>query len=633
VDFARGAAEQSIASRFERQAALYAPRLAIKTLERAWTYDELNATANRVARRILAAAPSPAAPVALLFETGAAAVAAILAVLKTGRPYVPLDGAAPDGRLAWILRDSGATAIVTTARDARRAAGLSPAGVATVDIDAAATDAADGNLALATAADASACLLYTSGSTGAPKGVVQPHRSLLHWARTYTATVHITADDRLTLLHSWTAPSCLHHLLSSLLNGASLFPFDARTGTGDDLVQWLTRERITVWHSVPRLFRHTAPAIPVPGSLPSLRAVTLSGAPMAIGDVELYKRRLPSNSVLVHMIGTTETGWLRRYYIDQDTVTAGNTVPVGYAVEDTHVGVLCEDGLQAAHGQVGEIVVESRYLASGYWRRDDLTASRFTSREDAGLRLYRTGDLGRLEPDGCLFHLGRRDFQVKVRGHRVEPGEVERALLQHAGIRDAAVIGRPHDGDTRLTAYVVTTEGEGPDAPALRRFLAARLPEYMVPAVFVHLAALPYLATGKVDYGALPAAGTLLIGDATPFEPQSDLERRIAAVWKHVLHVTEVRGDANFFDAGGDSLLLAQVRARLQTLLQLEIPAVEMFRHPTIQALAAYLCGLSREREGAGQPASAADVRPGRHRLAQLARHRRRPAATDARRD
>jgi amino acid adenylation domain-containing protein len=429
----------------------------------------------------------------------------VLGTLKAGKFYVPLDPAFPRARLTAILEDSGARLLVTDAAHHHWASQLTAGSVGVLDADSVDTSISDEDASTLVSPSDLACLFYTSGSTGRPKGVMQSHRNLLHWAMVHTNDLQITSEDRLTLLHSWSVASCLHHLWASLLNGATLLPFDVRAGAGDNLACWLRREQVSLCHSIPAVFRQMATALAGGEQFPELRAILLSGAPMTSHDLGLYQRHFASGSILLHSMGTTETGWVRRCYIDGTTRTDGHAVPVGYAVTDVGVMLLDEYGAEVEGAKPGEIAVKGRYLAAGYWRQAELTAAKFAPAPEGGdLRVYRTGDLGRMDPDGCLFHLGRNDFQVKVRGHRVETGEVERSLLDHSGVKEVAAVGRPVDGDTQLVAYFVPAAGHVPNVSELRRHLKDRLPDSMIPAVFVRLAALPCTPNGKLDFVALP---------------------------------------------------------------------------------------------------------------------------------
>ena len=275
------------------------------------------------------------------------------------------------------------------------------------------------------------------------------------------------------------------------------------------------------------------------------------------------------------------------------------------------------------------MAIKSRYLASGYWRKPDLTQAKFIPCANGGdQRLYLTGDLGRMEPDGCLFHLGRQDFQVKVRGYRVELGEVELVLLEHPAVMEVAAVGRKMpSGDTQLVAYIVPTGGHAPRVTELRRFLRAKLPDYMIPSTFVTLRALPCTPNGKLDYDALPAPeGHLRPELEVPYvAPQSELEQRIATVWQEVLGIEQVGGRDNFFDLGGDSLLLTQVHRKLQDILQQDLPIVDLFEHPTINAFVEYISQQERALTSL-QPSEelVESLRVGKTRRQQLSQRRQR---------
>ena len=628
VAFTQAEVEQSLPDRFEQQVAKYPDRIAVQTAHGALTYHELNQAANRVARAILAKVGPGQEPVGLLFENGAQAIAAIFGVLKAGKFYVPLDPSFPHGRLAAILGDAETRLFVTHGQNFRLASGLTSGKLQLLDIDTIDTHVSAENLCSPVSPEDLACILYTSGSTGQPKGVMQNHRSLLHWTMIYTNDLHITPNDRLTLLHSLSVPSCIHHLLGSLLNGAALLPFDPRLGGGEQLASWLMHEQVTMYHSVPLVFRQMAAALTGKEAFPTLRTINVSGAPMSSSDVERYKRHFPAACVLLHMIGTTETGWMRRYCIDQASHIASRAVPIGYAVPGTEVMLLDNDGGAVGVGQIGEIAIKSRYLAVGYWQKPELTQAKFmpcAPGEDQ--RLYLTGDLGRMEPDGCLFHLGRKDFQVKVRGFRVELSEVETALLEHPALQEVAAAGRKMpSGDTQLVTYYVPVAGRVPTVTELRGFLQQKLPDYMVPSAFVMLRALPFTPNGKLDYGALPAPDSLRPELGVAYvAPKSEIEHRIAAVWQAALGLEKVGLHDNFFDLGGHSLLLAEVQSTLQDILQQDIPIVDLFKHPTIHALVEYIG--HQEDAPAALPHSTAlveNLRAGKNRLKLLSQRRQR---------
>jgi acyl carrier protein len=275
--------------------------------------------------------------------------------------------------------------------------------------------------------------------------------------------------------------------------------------------------------------------------------------------------------------------------MDKTTPLAGHRVPVGYQVEDTQVVLLDADGREVAPGAVGEIAIKSRYLVPGYWRQPELTRAAFQVDPTGGeRRIYRTGDLGRMQPDGCLEHLGRQDFQVNIRGHRVEVAEIEMALQEHADIQEAAVQGHTdHANDPCLVAYVVPVRPPAPSVSTLRHRLRQKLPDYMVPAAFIVLEALPRTPNGKVDYRALPApAAARRELDSAYAPPRTPLEAVLVQIWAEVLGGTSVGLYDHFFDLGGHSLLAVQILSRIRATLQVEVPLQRFFEAPTVATLA-----------------------------------------------
>jgi len=622
VEFEREEINQSISTRFEKIVAQYPHRLAVKMGHRALTYRELNSAANRVARAILAKLGKGQEPVGLLFESGVEAVTAILGVLKAGKFYVPLDPSFPQGRIVSILGDSGVKLLATDNANISLAHELTRGRFDLLDVDMIDAWGSSENLSTSLSPADLASIIYTSGSTGQPKGVVQNHRCLLHWAMIYTNDLNIMPNDRLTLLNSWSAPVCVHHLFGSLLNGASLFPLDPRLIGGEQLARWLMQEQVTLYHSVPMVFRQIAAALTGKEAFASLRMINLSGAPISRNDVELYKNHFASACILLHSIGTTETGWIRRYFIDKTGQITGNAVPIGYTVQDTEVTLLDDGGHEMGFEQVGQIAIKSRYLASGYWRKPALTKAKFIPCANGGdQRIYLTGDLGRMEADGCLFHLGRKDFQVKVRGYRVEIGEVEIALLEHPAVKETAVVGRQvPSGDTQLVAYFVPTEGHVPTVTQLRSFLKEKLPDYMIPSAFMTLAALPLTPNGKLDYQALPTPERCRPAlDAAYVAPKSEIEQLIATVWREVLGLEKVGLHDNYFDLGGQSLLLAQVHSKLQEIFRNDFPIVDLFKHTTIKALVKY---VGQKQNGSTKNDMLENLKADKNRLKQLSQQR-----------
>ena len=449
-------------------------------------------------------------------------------------------------------------------------------------------------------ADSLACLLYTSGSTGEPKGVVRTHRNLLHRARCAVASLAIDPDDRVSALHSPAFGAGLRDVLAALLGGATLLPFDLRRAGLAALADWIDRERITVLCAVVTTLRHLVASLGPDRRLPSIRIVRLGSEPLFRADIERLRDRLAPGCVIVAGYGASEASGIVEYRIGPDTPLPPERVPAGYPLEGVEILILGETGAPLGAGEVGEIAVRSRYLSPGYWRRPDRTRALFLGDPaSGGLRVYRTGDLGRLGPDGCLEVIGRLDHQVKVRGYLVQPDEIERRLAEHPGIREAVVVGRDDGGgDTRLVAYVVPAEPPGPRPTALRQFLQSCLPEYMLPAAFVSLEALPVTTNGKVNRAALPPPGE----EARPTDfvkPRNPLEYQIAGIWEDLLDVRPIGSTDDFFDLGGNSLHAAAFVGALERACGRALTPSVLLEASTVGGLAGILL---RERAAFGAP-------------------------------
>ena len=589
VPFRKEEIEQSISDRFEKQVEQYPDRIAVKSRYRELTYKMLNQAANRVAWSILNEHGKGEAPVALVLENGAPMISAILGVLKAGKIYVPLDPSLPTARITYILEDSQAEFIVTNNKNLSLAESLAKNVSQLVNIDELDPGLKAENPGLSITPDTLAWILYTSGSTGDPKGVVHNHRNLLHFIMNYTNGFRICADDRLTLLYSCSVNAGAHDIFSALLNGAALYPWDIKEEGLTHLADWLTQQEITIYSSVPTVFLHLTDALTEEENFRRLRLIKMMGEPVYKRHVQLYKKYFSQDCIFVNRLGSTETGSIRWYFIDKETQIDSSNVPVGYPVEDNEILLIDDVGEYVGPGQIGEIAVKSSYLSPGYWRRLDLTQAAFLPDSGHGGQcVYRTGDLGRMLPDGSLLHLGRKDFQVKVRGYRIEIAEIEMALLDHVAIKETAVrIWESRPGDQRLVAYLVPSGQKTPTATELRRFLSQTLPNYMIPSIFVTLDALPLAPNRKVNRRSLPAPGRSRPELENPyFAARTPVEEQLSEIWAQVLNLDQVGITDNFFELGGDSLLATRVISRVIKTFRVKVPLRSLFKAPTVADMA-----------------------------------------------
>jgi amino acid adenylation domain-containing protein len=589
-----------IVEKFEEQVKRFSQNTALHCGEIVWTYEALNQRVNRLAHligRMMGPPPAETAgQAALLFDHGAAMIVALLAVLKANMAYVPLDATYPENRLDYILDNAEIRLLVTNRRHLPLAQGLqarSRAGFKIVDIDSVDHNLSSQNPDRQASGDRLAYILYTSGSTGQPKGVMQTHGNVLYYIRNWTERFSISPADRLTWITAFTHDGAGQDIFAALLTGAALYPFDIKSMVSQrELCRWLMGEQLTIWHSVPTLFRYFVDSLSGGEDFSSLKYILLGGEPLRPRDIEVFRHHFP-RAVLANVYGQTESSVDSIWFVDRaDTL---ETVVIGQPLDRTEILLVAEDGTVVEELGVGEIVIACDHTAPGYWRDPGNTRRSFTLDPELG-RLYWTGDLGGLLEDGNIEILGRKDSQIKLRGFRVEIGEIETVLLRHPGVREAVVTCVDGEGpDQYLCAYLV---GHRPLASTeLRDYLWQYLPDYMIPARFIQLETFPLTASGKIDRQALP----LPEGGAEAEvyrPPQNETETALAGIWSDILAVEENRlgREANFFEWGGHSLKAINVIARVHKRFNVRLELEEIFLFPTLRALAQNIMEKEQEK-------------------------------------
>jgi amino acid adenylation domain-containing protein len=599
---------------FQAQAGRAPDAVALVSGGESLTYGALNRRANRLARHLRSRGVGPETRVGVCVERGVEMVEALLGVLKAGGAYVPLDPAYPPERLAFMLGDAGVRLLLT---QARLAEGLAGRGAEVVALDGGARpwagEAAD-DLPRAVEPRGLAYVIYTSGSTGTPKGVQVEHASLANLAAWHRHAFGVGPGDRCTQLAGFGFDAAGWEIWPPLTAGAALHvvPGEVRAAPAR-LRDWLVEHGATV-SFVPTPLAEELLPLPWPAAAPLRTLLTggeaLRARPRADHPFRLVNNYGPTEATVVSSSGPVQP--------DDSAVPS-----IGRPVANAPLYVVDAHGEPVPPGVPGELRVGGAQVARGYLGRPALTAQRFVPDPfgaEPGARLYRTGDRVRWRADGTLEYVGRTDFQVKVRGFRIEPGEVEAALLREPEVAEAVVVARGEEADRRLVAYVVPREGHGGAARALRARLAERLPGYMVPAAVVELPALPLTPNGKLDRAALPepeARRPELAGEYVA--PRGPLQEALARIWAEVLGLERVGVHDGFFDLGGHSLLAARAHARMCEALGRDVPIVEMFRNATIHRLAAHLAA------GGDAPAPDAriDARAARRRDAARANHQR----------
>jgi acyl-coenzyme A synthetase/AMP-(fatty) acid ligase len=479
-----------------------------------------------------------------------------------------------------------------------------------VDAGSCAAGALDRDPGLDIAPEAMALVFYTSGSTGEPKGVIQTHRNLLQTARLYANGVELRPSDRVFCPMPLAYAGGVWGLLASLMSGAAFCRGSAEAQT--DVAGQLIRQEITVAQLMVSMLRNLLLSASGRERFPTLREVFTGGEVLYGADVERFRAVCPADCGLLYDLGSTEAGIITLYRIlpslaPSDPVSAmaaGQAMPAGYAADDVEVLLLDDDLAPVPDGEVGQIAVRSDFVSPGYWRDPDRTRARFVVRPvDAGRHIYLTGDLGRRLPDGCLVHLGRMDLQTKIRGHRVAPEEIERALREIPAISDAAVAAwTDARGDTHLVAHIASDADARPTVTQVRRQLARSLPAHMVPSRFVFVGALPLLPTGKLDRSALLPPRDVRPPLDVPFvAPRTPLEVLLAGMWAELLAVDRVGVLDGFLDLGGNSLLAARLVAGLVDRLGVDISVREVFEAPDLAGLALRVLELAAAKAAASE--------------------------------
>jgi len=570
--------------------------VAVVAAGRTLTFAELRQRSAALAGRLRAQGARPGGLVAVVMEKGWEQVVGACAILLSGAAYLPIDPGLPRERLWYLLANGAVEQVLTRSRWDGELEW--PPGVARLCVDRdepgdLGADLGDtGEPPPVRRPDDLAYVIYTSGSTGQPKGVMIDHRGACNTIADVNRRFGIGPADRALGLSALSFDLSVYDIFGLLAaGGAVVIPEPAALREPARWLELVERERVTIWNSVPALLSMLVDFLEGQGGrLPaSLRLVLLSGDWIPVRLPERIRALAPGEIRVVSLGGATEASIWSILYEIGEVDPAWPSIPYGRPMANQRFHVLGEALEPCPDWVVGELYIGGTGLAQGYWGDEARTRERFPLHPRTGERLYRTGDLGRALPGGDIEFLGRDDFQVKVQGYRIELGEIETALAQHPGVR-AAVVAAPEDrhGGRRLIAYVVAAaEPTAPSADDLRAFLAAKLPEYMVPPVILHLAALPLSPNGKIDRQALPTADAQ--GEtAAPLAPRNDLERLLAEIWAEALGQPVGIAD-DFFERGGDSLIAVRIISAVRSRLGRDLPLTAVFSAPSVEALAGLL--------------------------------------------
>ncbi|MFV2104386.1 amino acid adenylation domain-containing protein [Micromonospora sp. LOL_024] len=575
-------ADESLVDRFRAVAAAEPARTAVTGPSGAYRYDELDAVTDALAAD-LCRRFGPGRRIAVLAGHDVGLAVGVWSVLKAGCAYVPLDPRQPAGRLDNVLADTDVAAVLHDPDLRTAAAALGDDRTPLVPLPSAAKKSEPGP---EVSADSPAYLLNTSGSTGRPKAVVQIHRNVLAHALAYADRIRLGPTEQVPLLARFTFDAAVMDLFGALLTGATLHIVDPMLPPAE-LRARLAAVGATILHGTPTLFRYLM-GDGDDGDLRSVRVVVLGGEEVVRDDVERFREHFPADCTLVNGLGPTECTLALQHLVTEADAD-GAAVPVGHPVDGVEVCLLDPGGRPTE--VVGELEIRSGRVASGYWRQEKPTAGAFGTHPD-GTRYYRTGDLVRRRPDGALVFQGRKDRQVKIRGHRLELGEVEALLRTHPTVAQATVVVDQRRGGARLAGYVTSATSLPADAGELAGYLTRQLPDYAVPSALMVLDSMPLTATGKLDRSRLPVPETVLPADDD--RPRTPVEVTLAQIWCRLLGIAEVGVRTSFLAAGGDSIRLMEMFSEVKREFSVEIPLVRFLTSPTVSTIV----GLIEDRHG-----------------------------------
>lgn len=591
---------KTLVESIEKQVEEHRESTAVKTHDRLVTYGELNDSANNLANIILKKSKSNDR-VTLLFEHGADMIIGILGVLKTGRIYVPLDPTYPEERLVDIFKDSGAEILVTNDKNLKYAEELVHIlnrKVYLINIDKVDLISPANNPKIAIEPEQTAYILYTSGTTGKPKGVMQSHKNIMELVGNYAEELLISHADRLGLTTSYSHTVAAIDIFSALLNGAGIYPYDLKNkGSIENMSNWIEENSISILHTVPSIYRYFIKSIDKTKRISDTRLIILGGEVVYSSDIEEYKLHFSDDCIFVNLFGASEILVAAFYLADKNTQVNTRTVPIGYELEGVSIQLLNDDNKAAGIYECGELVYHSHYLSQGYWNLDEKTNHQFERNPETGeVIAYKSGDLARLLPSGTIEHLGRKDTQVKIRGMRIELTEIESVVGGLKGIRECAaiVLEKPNQENTIVVFYVPENE-EVIENKQFKLMLKSKLPEYMIPSLLYPVDSIPHTPNGKVDRKALSIKNVDVKEEAAYEPPKNQVEERMTEIWSEILEIGKIGVNENFFELGGHSLKATSLVSRIHKTFQVEVKLGEVFSYPTIRELAKLITDSAKE--------------------------------------
>lgn len=582
---------ETIVSRFNKQVSFFGTNIAIIDGDNKYTYDELDLFTNTIANKLIKES-AQSKNVGLLIEHSYFSIAAIIATLKSGKAYIPLDIELPISRLAYILNETDCQILIVSEKTYDLASKIvieNSLNLKLLDISLLKSQLSNViEYDIPITPNDIAYILYTSGSTGNPKGVYQSHLNVLHFIQVYTNNLHINNLDKLSLLPKYTFDASIMDIFGALLNGSTLLIYDLKEYGLENLVKWINKECVTILHTVPTLYRYIVNNIMEDKEVSSIRLVVLGGEAVYKEDFDKFKNKFKSGTIFINGYGPTESTVTTQNFMNHESEIHKTNIPIGHAVDNTTVKILKENGEIARIYEEGEITYFSEYLALGYYKNQEQTNKAF-KKDPNGNRYYCSGDIGKLLPNGQIEYTRRKDTQVKINGIRIELGEVEQMIQKIDSIERAIVVianNSTKANKALLLAFMKTNKEVKNNS--IRSYLIKYLPLYMIPTHFIRVDNFPLTPTGKIDRNKLVELYNdkcKNIENDTVIRTESDNEKKIKSLWAKILNIEpeEININSNFFEIGGNSLKIIELVKKLNELYPAYIISpVTLFQYPTI---------------------------------------------------
>jgi amino acid adenylation domain-containing protein len=588
IPLSENASQKAIPDYFEEVALKFPEKLAVNDHVRSLTYAQVRQYSNNVAATVnkVLGHPTVSQAIGLIFEPTVESVIGIMGTLRSGHFICPISPNDPPARILSYLEDANIELILST-RDAFPQ-NLQPILKSTkvVFVEELISENAESLPPRPRDPDQLASILYTSGSTGKPKGVTHTHRTLMQMIRNKGNELGLSKSDRIAGMARFTFGSYYLNVFAALLCGSTLHIYDFFQLAFDGLKQWLIERQITLFHCTPTTLRQFLDALDEPTEFPDLRLVSLGGETLYPKDVYRIQEMISSPLAVCTTGAAIETWFYSSVFFRTPFPPGVDQIPMGYTNPECRVDIRDDNGNILPIGETGEISVMSAALSPGYWKRPELNALKYVADEE-NKRYFRTGDLGVFSPDGILYHKGRMDFQIKIRGMRVDLGEIETALHSHPDIRQAVVTGHTRkDNDTELIAYFSASSDSKPSRGEIYEFLAARLSPHQIPTRTIFLESFPLTRTHKIDRNALPDPDEIEItSDSERVAPRNDIEARLHEIWAELLGHKEFGVTDSFLEVGGDSLSAMRIRVRIEAEYKSSIRLHDFFISGTIESL------------------------------------------------